>query len=138
MMEVILDKSYLDGASTASIRSLCEHFHVLMSDELLFELLITEVPSQKRCFAKLPEGENPIDLIPNVGVLLRFDLDHQRECAPLIQHQILDRYNFHDKLREGTFVCEGEVLENLTAWRAHVVPDIRRGQCVRRVATGLP
>lgn len=124
-MEIILDKSYLDGAPTASVRSLCEHFHVLMSDELFFELLTTEVPSQKRCFAKLPERENPLVLIPNVGALLRFELDHQRECAPLTQHQIPDRYIFHDKLREGTFVCEGEVLENLTAWRAQVEGDTR-------------
>ncbi|MBI4536050.1 MAG: hypothetical protein HY708_07210 [Ignavibacteriae bacterium] len=125
MTEIVLDKSYLDGAPTASVHALCDHFHVLLSDELFFELMTTDVLSQKRCFAKLPERENPVNLIPNVGVLLRFEREHQRGSGPLTQHRLPDRYIFHKKLREGTFVCEGEVLENLTAWRAQVEGDTR-------------
>lgn len=125
MTEIVLDKSYLDGAPTASVRALCEHFHVLLSDELFFELMTTDVLSQKRCFAKLPERENPVNLIPNVGVLLRFEREHQRGSAPLTTHRLPDRFVFHKNLREGTFVCEGEVLKNLTAWRTQAEVDTR-------------
>lgn len=124
-MEIVLDKSYLDGAPTASVRSLCEHFDALLSDELFFELMTTEPLSQKRCFSKLPDRENPVGLVPNVGFLLRFEREHQRSCAPLAQHRIPDRYVFHKKLREGSFVCEGEVLDNLNAWRTRVEADTK-------------
>ncbi|OGA06853.1 MAG: hypothetical protein A2W68_01310 [Betaproteobacteria bacterium RIFCSPLOWO2_02_64_14] len=119
-MEIVLDKSYLDGAPTASVQSLCEHFNALLSDELFFELMTTEPLSRKRCFSKLPDRENPVSLVPNVGFLLRFERERQRSCTPLTQHRIPDRYVFHKKLREGSFSCEGEVLENLNAWRTRV------------------
>ena len=125
MREIVLDKSYLDGAPTASVRSLCEHFNVLLSEELFFELITTEARSQKQCFSKLPDRENPVNLVRNVGFLLRFERERQRGCAPLTQHRLPDRYVFNKKLREGVFVCEGEVLENLYAWRTRVDADTK-------------
>ena len=125
MMEIVLDKSYLDGAPTASVQSLCKNFDVLLSDELFFELMTTEARSQIRCFSKLPERETPLTLIPNVGVLLRFERERKTACSPLTQHRFTDRYVFNTKLREGTFVCEGEVLKSLDTWRMQVETDTR-------------
>ena len=42
-----------------------------------------------------------------------------------MQHRLPDRYVFNKKLREGAFVCEGEVLENLNAWRRGVDNDTK-------------
>lgn len=88
-------------------------------------LRTTEARSQKRCFSKLPDQGNPVTLLPNVGSLLRFEQKHRHRCTPLTRHSFPYRYLFNKKLREGIFVCEGEVLENLNAWRAQVEADTK-------------
>ncbi|MBI3015571.1 MAG: hypothetical protein HYY65_11040, partial [Candidatus Tectomicrobia bacterium] len=126
MAEIVLDKSYLDGAPTSSVLALCDRFEVLLSDELFFEMMTTAPHSQKRCFSKLPNRENPVGLIPNAGFLLRFERENQRQCTPLRQHRFNDRYIFNQKLRKGSFVFEGEVLENLNRWRSQVEGDTKK------------
>lgn len=123
--EVVLDKSYLDGAPTSSVRFLCDNFTVLLSDELFYELMTTRPESQKRCFSKLPNRRNPVALIPNVGSLLRYEREHNQSCTPISRHKLGDDYIFNRKLREGSFVIEGEVLENLEAWKTQVANDTK-------------
>ena len=125
LAEIVLDKSYLDGAQAVSVAYLCEHYKVLVSDELFFELITTSEESQKRCFEKLPNHPNPVTLIPNVGSLLRFELMQRRPCSPLSEHRLSDDYVFNRKLREGNYVFEGDVLETLNEWRAQVESDTR-------------
>src|SRR5712692_5058891 len=67
MLEIVLDKSYLDGASTASVIGLCDRYSVLMPQELFFELMTTSAKSQRRCFSKLPDRDAPVALVPPVG-----------------------------------------------------------------------
>ena len=78
-----------------------------------------------RCFSKLPNRENPVALIPNVGFLLRFERECQHSCAPLAQHRFNGRFGFNRKLREGAYVFEGKVLEDLNAWHAQVDADTK-------------
>lgn len=123
---IVLDKSYLDGASTQAVHALCNDHDVLVSDELFFELMTTCPKSQQRCFSKLPEKNNPISLIPNVGTLLRYEMEHQRPCIPVARHRISDTFQFNSKLRDGSFVLEGQVRNDLEAWKKTVADDTHR------------
>ncbi len=120
---VVLDKSYLDGASTQAVHALCSGHDVLVSDELFFELMTTCPQSQQRCFSKLPEKTNPVSLIPNVGSLLRYEMEHQEPCTPVARHRISDTFQFNSKLRDGSFVFEGQVLNDLKAWQQRIAED---------------
>jgi len=120
---IVLDKSYLDGASTPSVRALCDEHIVLMSDELFFELMTTRPESQQRCFSKLPDKTNPVLLMPNVGSLLRYEMEHQAPCTPVDRHRLPDAFQFNAKLRDGTFVFEGQVLKDLEAWEKRTADD---------------
>lgn len=120
---VVLDKSYLDGASTQAVRALCDNHCVLVSDELFFELMTTRPESQQRCFSKLPDKTNPVSLIPNVGSLLRYEMEHQEPCTPVVRHRIPDAFQFNSKLRDGLFVFEGQVLKDLEAWKQRTADD---------------
>lgn len=122
---VMLDKSYLDGASTQAVRALCNDCDVLMSDELFFELITTRPESQQRCFSKLPDRTNPVALIPNVGSLLRYEMERQEACTPVARHRIPEAFQFNAKLRNGTFVFEGQVLQDLEAWKKRTAEDTR-------------
>jgi len=123
MMEIVLDKDFLDGAPTEQVRRLCDHNVVLFSETLLFELMTTSEKSQKRCFSKLPEVENPVTLIPNVGTLLRYELENGVACAPLVERAINEEFKFNEKLREGKFVAEGDVKQSLEEWQKQVKED---------------
>jgi len=118
--EIILDKSYLDKTSPKTIEYLCDHHTVLLSDALFFELITTREESRERCFSRLPNRPNPVTLIPDIGLLLRFEMEHKIPCIPLSQHKFGQDYFFNRKLRDGNLVLDGKDLENLNKWQARI------------------
>lgn len=126
MVEIVLDKSYLDGAATAEVADVCERYTALMPQELFFEMMTTCPESQRRCFAKLPERYSPVALIPPVGVLVEFERRHHEPCVPLSRHRVDGhRYAFNPRLRDGTFIPSREDSNHLAVWRGQVDSDIR-------------
>jgi hypothetical protein len=79
--------------------------------------------SQQRCFSKLPDRTNPVGLIPNVGFLLHFEREHHVACTPLERHKIQKTFQFNRRLRDGSYVVEGDVLDNLEDWKVQVAED---------------
>lgn len=126
MIEIVFDKSYLDGASTTEVRDVCSRFSALMPQELFFEMITTRPESQRRCFSKLPDQDSPVALIPPVGVLVDFERQHQEACVPLARHRVdSNRYVFNRRLREGTFVPSADDSAHLAAWQSQVDSDTR-------------
>lgn len=126
MVEIVFDKSYLDGAATAEVVDVCTHYTVLMPQELFFEMMTTSPESQRRCFAKLPDRETPVGLIPPVGVLVDFERRHREACVPLSRHRVDGRpYTFNRRLRDGTFVPSAEDLRHFATWHGQVDTDSR-------------
>ena len=108
-MDVVLDKSYLDGASARDVHELCRRHRVLMSDALFYELVTTDVNSRERCFAKIPLGTNSPTLVENVGALLRYENEHRRPCLPINQHRIKD-FEINPDFRPSEFRFTNEDL----------------------------
>jgi hypothetical protein len=122
--EIVIDKSWLDGASTQAVRELCGARVVLFSEELFFELMTTSARSQKRCFSKLPEGPDPIVLLPNAGKLLRFERDWLKACGRLGQHRDDEvPFQFHAGLRDGSYELGEQLADTLSQWQAQVRDD---------------
>jgi len=126
MVEIVLDKSYLDGAATAEVRAVWGRYIALMPQELFFEMMTTARKSQRRCFAKLPDGDTPVVLIPPVGVLIDFERQHQEACGPLSRHRIDRRpYAFNRGLRDGSLVLGPEDSAVFARWQTQVDVDTR-------------
>lgn len=126
MQEIVVDKSFIDGSPAATVRELCGAHHVLMTEELFFELITTDDEKRRRAFCKLPDVANPVSLIPNVGALLRFEKEAGRPCAPhLRRHRIEESFQFNSRLRDGTFVFEGEYADELKSFREEVEESTR-------------
>ena len=83
--------------------SLCANHVVLMTDVLFHELVTTGDNSRKRCFNKFPNKTNPVELIPNIGTLLRYELANTKQCTPLIDRRVEIVFKFNDDLGKGTF-----------------------------------
>lgn len=122
---LVLDKSYLDGAPTASVRELCKKQTVLCCETLFYELMTTNPLSQIRCFSKLPEEPGSFALLPNVGALLRFEMEHKKPCGSIKNHILSGTYIFNEKLRTGTYVPPPEVQKTLDDWKAQVHDDTK-------------
>ena len=54
---------------------------------------------------------------------MRYEMDNQSPCTPLVQHCISDAYQFNSKLRDGSFVFEGSVREDREAWKQRAAED---------------
>jgi len=113
MKQIILDKSFLDGANPEQLKSLFEEYTVLMPDVLFYELITTEDVSKKRCFSKFPDTTNPVEVIPNIGTLMRYELDTQKPCTPLYDRREKTAFVFHNGLRTGDFQFTGKQLERI-------------------------
>lgn len=75
MTNIVVDKSFLQGASGVRIRELAQSNRILMSDALFYELLTAHHEARAQCFAKFPNVQNPVDLINHAGILMRRELE---------------------------------------------------------------
>ena len=102
-MDIVIDKSYLHGATTGEVLRLCQENKVLIPESLFYELLTTTPKKRVNCFRKFPDIENPVVLIPNVGTLLRFEVSNKIPCNPVTQLAISNGGKFNTKLRDEDF-----------------------------------
>jgi hypothetical protein len=78
-MQIVIDKSYLQGASLSILRGLCVEHSVLFTETMLYELLTTSKEAVRRaCLDKLSEIGANIILIPCTGPLFRYEIEHER------------------------------------------------------------
>ncbi|MHB1291167.1 MAG: hypothetical protein ACYCY5_03140 [Sulfuricella sp.] len=110
----------MEGATTRFIHELCDNETVLCSESLFYELMTTNPKSQLKCFSKLPTNPRAFRLMPDIGVLLRAELESRSSCGALEQYVIPGAYIFNEKLRNGTYIAEGEVLNTLNDWQKQV------------------
>jgi hypothetical protein len=125
MTEVVIDKSFLDGASSVRMRNLCATHACLFTETLFFEAMTTGLLSRTRCFSKLPDKTNPVFLLPRSGTLIAFECEQQRPCGFLTEHRVRESFVFNAGLRDGTYVAPPEVERTLAQWRADVETDTR-------------
>ena len=115
-MNIVLDKSYLQGSSKDEIHKMCSQYQIIMTEVLFLEILTTEPENMIKCFKKFPKIENPVALVPKVGTLIRYETEKDRQCSPIETQFLEDRYKFNESLAEGKFVFTEEQKNTLDEW----------------------
>lgn len=133
-MQIVIDKSYLQGVSAETVQRLCEDHTVLFTETLLYELLTTDEPERNACFAKFSSTYNPVSIIPRSGPLLRFENEHRRAASPLIEHQLQIRFRFNPRLASGTFQHSLNEQFTLIEWEQEIEHEV---ETFHEVATGV-
>ena len=134
-MDVVIDKSYLQGASGDAVRRLCDEHTVLFTETLLYELLTApEQEERNECFAKLPARDNPVALIPRTGPLFRYEMEHLRAASPVVNHRIDVTFRFNPKLTSRSFHHSADEQTALAEWRLDVEREVAT---FNKVATGV-
>lgn len=131
-MQIVIDKSFLQGASADTVRRLCGEHTVLFIETLLYELLTTESEAVRTtCFAKLRGSDTSTVLIPRVGPLFRYEMKHLRPASPLSDHRTDATF---ESLVNGVFSRSLEDDPTLVAWKGEVRREV---ETFRQVATGV-
>lgn len=133
-MEVVIDKSYLQGAAGDVVRRLCDEHTVIFTETLLYELLTGPQLERDACFAKFPERDNPVEVIPRPGPLLRYENEHFRAASPIINHRIPWRFRFNPKLGRRSFQHSADENSALADWRLEIQYEV---ETFHEVATGI-
>jgi len=92
---VILDKSYLFGATAEEVRSLCTNYRVMATPGLIYELLKEREPDRSYCFRKFPKGPDPVALIDRLGSLLNAEVESRSPCGPIWDHRLPGVFEFN-------------------------------------------
>jgi hypothetical protein len=80
-LNVVVDKSYLQGESKTKIAELASMHGLLMTDAMLYELDKGGDVKRVEWFSKFPEVERPFELIPSPSVLIRYELVNNAPCG---------------------------------------------------------
>ena len=131
-MQVVIDKSYLQGASESTFRNLCVEHTVLFTETLLYELLTTENKAvQRACFDKFAEKDGSMVLIPRTGPLFRYEIEHNRAATPLTEHRVQATV---ESLVSGVFGHSEDQQRASADWGAEVQREV---ETFHQVATGV-
>jgi hypothetical protein len=101
--EVVLDKSFICTASGIEVRHVCDTYRVLMTEDLIFELVHDDREKRARWFSKFPNRDNPGALMPIGGVLMRFEREYLAPSTPIWNHRKIMTYTFNARLATGEF-----------------------------------
>jgi len=125
MINIVVDKSFLQGASGAHIRDLAGNHRILMSDALLYELLTTRPEARAQCFAKFPEVQNPVDLINHVGVLMRREIETGKPSGKPSLHKEEIRFIFNSALLEPEYRPPADAQEAIDEERTRLKDSVQ-------------
>lgn len=129
---VVVDKCFLQGAPKSRVLALAQTHRLLVSDALFYELLTGSEPGRSRCFAKLPQTENPVDLVSHIGVLMRKEIETQVQAGRPSTHREDLRFKFNPALLTGKYqlpeVAQHEIERQSQVLRADVVTFIERAE----------
>lgn len=124
---IVVDKSYLQGVSTSSVRKLAGTTRLLVSDALFYELLTTKLEARKRCFSKFPPENNPVDLVSHIGHLMRMEINTKKRSGKPSQHLVNKDFDFrfNSALVEDAYELPPEAVSVIEGHTRKLQGDVR-------------
>ncbi len=119
---VVVDKSFLQGRTKEAVHRFARQHRILMTEALLFEMLAN--PQDRRtCFAKLPSGENPVDIVLHRGAYLLKEISTRRPVPkPSAKIERL-RFQFNERLLRPDYTLPSKAKAVLDEQRREVLAD---------------
>lgn len=123
-LPLLIDKNFLQGSKSTDIQRLMETHRLMMADTLFYELITSPEPGRSRCFAKLSQAENPVDLVNHLGGLLNHELHtHTPSGKPSANLETL-RVRFNDALASCDYVLPSYAIEAIKEEEAQLCSEV--------------
>lgn len=135
MMElaVVLDKSFLQAASSSAIQKLAGSYRLVISWALFYELLTCDTRGRRGCFSKLPKTENPVELVENIGKLMKLEINTHQPAGKPSSHEEDIRYIFNPKLLSDDYQMPLDSQEAINEQADTLQSDIERFITIARL-----
>ncbi len=122
-VNIVIDKSYLRGASREQVSHLASQHTLLMSIPLLYECIKEEPEIRAKLFRKFPSTKPPYILIPPIYELIQLEnSNHLPSGRPSANASNKD-YSVHEKLIDESYVLSENQISALENKRAEVNAD---------------
>jgi len=122
-VNIVIDKSYLQGESYSQISKLASQHILLMSIPLLYECLEKEPKTRAQLFRKFPSTKLPYILIPPIHELIQLEnSNHLPSGRPSANTPNKD-YSVHENLIDESYVLSESQIVALENKRAEVDAD---------------
>ena len=123
--DVVIDKSFLQGAPRDTLRSLFNNNRVLMTHGNFYELLTTNPVERARCFKRIPAIENSVERVEPVGSILRWEVKNQEPLLNINHVIIQGSFNFNPKLINESFNMGEEQIRKTEDWKREVSSKVK-------------
>jgi hypothetical protein len=125
--QIVVDKSYLQGVPTSTVRELAATARLLVSDALFYELLTTDLEARKQCFSKFPPENNPVDLVGHIGPLMRMEISTQKRSGKPSQHRENSGFDFrfNSALLDDDYVLPPRAVKAIEEHTRELQSDVR-------------
>lgn len=100
---LVLDKSFVQGASVEYFQQLASSHQFLMSAYLLYECTKASRTRRASIFAKFPPKVPPYLYISNLGHLLRHEINQKSPCGRPSTHALNRSYDSHARLADKNY-----------------------------------
>ena len=122
LLPVVVDKSFLQGRTKDAVHRFASRHRMLMTEALMFEML-SNPQDRRACFAKIPPGENPMDIVMHGGNYLRKEISTRRPVLRPSAKVEKMRFQFNDRLLRPDYVLPIEAKAVLDEQRREVMAD---------------
>jgi hypothetical protein len=131
---IVLDKSFLQGATMARMRELAASHRLLMSDALFYEML-SNPETRRSCFVKFPAVENPVDVVLHVGGYLKTEIQRRKPAPRPSQRIERSRFVFNVALLDDDYELPAEGKQVMAEQEAELARSIA---FLREIALQMP
>ncbi|MEX2493339.1 MAG: hypothetical protein WD425_16425 [Nitrospirales bacterium] len=121
--DVVIDKSFLQGAPKDSLECLFNTHRVLMLQGNFYELLTTT--NQHQCFKRIPALANPVARVEGKGTILRWEINNQRPLLNIDPVIIQGSFTFNPGLINENFKINEDQTRHLEDWAREVKDNVR-------------
>jgi len=124
---LVLDKSWVQGASTSDLAGAAMQYSLGFSEPLFYEILTSSPPEAIKCLRRLRSVESSVIVLPGVGGFLRIEIANARPVGPLEGHAISKDVVFNIKESDGELVLGArqiDLIERERVEREIVAPNL--------------
>lgn len=123
-MDIVIDKSALQGMPKKCLELLFKDHRVLMTQALFYELLTTEPAERATCFRRIPAIDNPVVLVHNVGPILQWEATNQRPLLNIDDVAVAVNFNFNPGLVNEDFDLGKQQAERIENWKKEMSASV--------------
>lgn len=123
-MDVVIDKSVLQGMPKERLQLLFKDHRVLMTQALFYELLTAKPAERASCFRRIPAIDNPVVLVQNVGPILQWEVTNERPLVNIDDVAISVNFNFNPGLVNEDFDLGEEQAGHIENWKKEMSASV--------------